>query len=119
MADLKKLSKDLSKGFKDIKKSAGKASGTLKKSADKAGDSLKKGADKASDSLKILEVNKQIKGFEEKIEAKKVALGNKALALAAAGKLNVPDLKPIVAEVDTLKAKIADKKKLIQNIKKY
>jgi len=119
MADLKKLSKDLTKGFKDIKKSAGKASDSFKKSADKAGDSLKKGADKASDSLKIMEVNKQIKGLEEKIEAKKMALGSKALALAAAGKLNVPDLKPIVAEVDALKAKIADKKKLIQNIKKY
>ena len=119
MADLKKLSKDLSKGFKDIKKSTGKASDSLKKSADKAGDSLKKGADKASDSLKIMEVNQQIKGLEEKIETKKVALGSKALALAAAGKLNVPDLKPIVAEVNALKAKIADKKKLIQNIKKY
>jgi hypothetical protein len=77
---------------------------------------LRKGAEKASDAIKTLEINQEIGKIESSISGKKNQIGDFVLGLHVAKKLSIPELEAICVEIDTLKSKIEEKKKLIEQI---
>lgn len=78
---------------------------------------LKKGAEKAGDALKTLEINQAIGKLEGSISAKKIQIGDLVFGLHVAKKLKLPELEAVCVEIETLKAQIEEKKKLIVEIK--
>lgn len=77
---------------------------------------LKKGAEKASDAIKTLEINQEISKLESSISGKKMSIGEVVYSQYSDKKLNNPELEALCADIDTLKAQIAEKKKLIEQI---
>jgi hypothetical protein len=77
---------------------------------------LKKGAEKASDAIKTLEINQEISKLETTISGKKLNMGELVYGQYTEKKLNNPELEALCADIDTLKAQIVEKKKLIEQI---
>jgi hypothetical protein len=78
---------------------------------------LKKGAEKAGEALKTLEINQAIGKLEGSISAKKIQIGDLVFGLHVAKKLKLLELEAVCVEIETLKAQIEEKKKLIVEIK--
>lgn len=79
---------------------------------------LKKGAEKASDAIKTLEINQEISKLESAISGKKQTIGELVYGQYNDKKLNNPELEALCADIDALKAQIAEKKQLIEQIQK-
>lgn len=101
---------DISKG---LKKGAKKAKPIL----EDISKGVKKGADKAGDAIKTLEIKQEIANMEGKIRDVKMKMGDLLVGLPKEKRPAVEGLKTLFTEVDKLKAKIAEKKKQIEQLK--
>ena len=77
---------------------------------------LKKGAEKAGDAIKTLEINQEISKLESSISDKKLKIGELVYGQFTDKKLNNPELETLCFDIDSLKAQIAEKKKLLEKI---
>lgn len=77
---------------------------------------LKKGAEKASDAIKTLEINQEISKLESSISDKKLKIGELVYGQFTDKNLNNPELEALCGDIDSLKAQIDEKKKLIEQI---
>ncbi len=112
---LKKGMDDAEKGLKGAMDSAGKG---FKEVVDSAEKGIKEVGDKASDAMKTFEIQQEIDKLEADVKAIKVEIGDKALELFAKGNALDPVMEELVKKAEGVKAKIAGKKTMIEDLKK-
>lgn len=112
---LKKGMDDAEKGLKGAVDSAGKG---LKDVVDGAEKGFKEVSDKAGDAVKTFEIQQEIDKLEDEVKGIKGQIGDKALELFAKGMAFDPAIEELLKKAEGVKAKIAGKKTMIEDLKK-